>query len=283
MKTREKMTQALALRNLSESTRTVYLKAVKQFVRHFMRPAEEMGKEEVCSYLLHRAEEVSPSTVAREHAAIKFLYEVVLERPEVFAGIPRPKVPSPLPDVLSGSEVVMLFEAVESPMHRTVLMCAYGAGLRLSEACRLRPEDVDSKRMVIKVRNGKGGKDRYVVLAETLLHVLRHYYRNERPHRPWLFPGRYVGRHITPDAVRKCLRNSLRGVPIDKHVTPHILRHSFASHLVEFGSDIRTVQVLLGHASIRSTQLYTHLSSEHLARTKLPIDHLGTKEAVVLG
>lgn len=283
MKPSEKMAQDLELRNLSESTRATYLRAAKRFVAFFMVPPEEMGEAEVRAYMRHRLEEVKPSTAHTELGAIKFLYEVTLDRPEVVARIPWPKVRKPLPDILSGSEVILVLAAVDSLMHRTILMCAYGAGLRISEACSLRHEDIDSKRMLIKVRNAKGGKDRYVMLAQNLLQGLREYFRQERPPRPWLFPGQRAGHHITREAVGAALRKAIKEVPLEKRVTPHVLRHSFATHLLETGADIRTIQVLLGHASIRSTQFYTRVSTAHLARTRSPLDSLGAEAGEVLG
>jgi integrase/recombinase XerD len=151
-KTRDRMTAQLELGNYSKNTRDAYLRIAKNFIKYYRRPAEELGEHEVRTYLLNRLEKVEPATVALDLAALKFLYEVVLDRPEVVARIPSPKVPKHLPDVLSGSEVIKLLDAVASIKHRTILMCAYGAGLRISEACSLRPEDIDSGRMVIKIR-----------------------------------------------------------------------------------------------------------------------------------
>jgi len=282
-KTRDKMIADLRLGNYSDNTRESYLRIAKTFVRHFRRPAEQMGEGEVRAFLLKRLEIVQPATVVVELAALKFLYEVTLNRPDVVARIPYPKVRKPLPDILSGSEVIELLAAVESVKHRTVLMCAYGAGLRVKEACSLHHKDIDSKRMVIRVSNAKGGKDRYVMLADNLLQGRREYFRAERPPRPWLFPGHRAGHHISPDAVRDGLRKAANELKMDKRVTPHGLRHAFATHLLETGTDIRTIQILLGHSSIRSTQLYTRVSKAHVARTRSPLDQLGTEQGKVLG
>ncbi len=282
-KTRERMAADLDLRNLSKRTKESYLKRVRAFVRYFMVPAERLGEAEVRTYLLARKEKVQPSTLGVDIAALRFLYEVTLERPNVVARIPWPKVRKSLPDILSGSEVIQVLAAVKSFKHRTILTTAYGAGFRIREACSLQPADIDSKRMVIKVRNGKGGKDRYVMLAQNLLDSLREYWRVTRPRGQWLFPGQKTGTYITPDAVRNALRESVKKLDLNKRVTPHILRHSFATHLIETGVDIRTVQVLLGHGSIRSTQFYTRISTAHVARTKSPLDRLGTEEGKVLG
>ena len=280
---KERMKQDLELRNYAPNTRRAYLRIAEALVRHFMIDPREMGEREVRTYLLNRSRHLKPSTLAVEVAAIKFLFEVTLDRPEVAVRIPIPKVTRTLPDTLTGSEVVALLAAVESLKHRAILTVTYGAGLRVSEACALKPEDIDSKRMVIKVRNAKGAKDRYVMLAETVLHGLREYYKAERPAKPWLFPGQHTDHHIGVDAVREALRKAVKAVGLNKRVTPHVLRHAFATHLVESGTDIYTVQVLLGHSSIRSTQFYTRLSTAHLARTKSPLDQIGTEQGEVLG
>jgi len=283
MKTRERMASDLALGNYAKRTQEVYLKRARAFVKYYRRPVGELGEHEVRTYLLNRLDAVAPATVAVDWATIKFLYDVTLNRPDVVERIPKPRIPKHLPDVLSGCEVVELLASVESLKHRTILTCAYGAGLRISEACSVRIEDIDSKRMVIKVRNTKGNKDRYVMLAKKLLVGLRTYYRNERPPRPWLFPGAKPHTHITVEAVRNAFRKAAKQIGLTKQATPHVLRHSFATHLLETGVDIRTIQALLGHGSIRSTQLYTRVSTAHVARTKSPIDTLGTEEGDVLG
>ena len=281
--TRDKMIADLVLGNYSNSTRDAYLRIAKAFIKYYRRPADELGEHEVRTYLLNRLETVQPATVSVDQAALKFLYEVTLDRPEVVTRIPWPKVPKHLPDILAGSEVMALLTAIESLKHRTILTAAYGAGLRITEACSLGIDNIDSKRMLIKVRKGKGNKDRYVMLAENLLVWLRTYFKATRPPRPWLFPGEKPGTHIGPGAVRAALRKAVDQVGLTKRVTPQVLRHSFATHLVETGTDIRTVQVLLGHSSIRSTQLYTRVSTAHVARTKSPLDRLGTEEGKVLG
>ena len=283
MKTGERMAADLALCNYAERTQQSYLQRARRFVQHFRRPAEDMGEREVRAYLLYRLARTSPTTVAIDLSAIKFLYRTTLDRPEVVERIPSPRRPKKLPDVLSGTEVVTILSAIESLKHRTILTCAYGAGLRISEACSLRTQDIDSKRMTIKVCKGKGKKDRYVMLAEKLLLGLRTYYAQVRPPEPWLFPGDKPGTHISGGAVRDALRKAGERAGLSRRVVPHMLRHSFATHLLETGVDIRTIQVLLGHSSIRTTQHYVHVSTAHVARTKSPVDVLGTQEAVVLG
>jgi integrase/recombinase XerD len=185
-------------------------------------------------------------------------------------------VPHRKPDILSLSEVERLLDAAMSAslVSAVVLMTAYGGGLRISEACRLRPEDIDSARKLIHVRLGKGGKDRYVMLSERLLEILRGYWVQVRPQGGWLFPGRKAGEPITRTAATMALHETATKAKLRKKVTPHQLRHSFATHLLEAGTDIRVIQVLLGHSSIRSTARYTQVSARHIGRVKSPLDKL---------
>jgi site-specific recombinase XerD len=194
-----------------------------------------------------------------------------------------PRVHRKVPEILSGSEIETFIGTFKSTKHRAIAMTMYGAGIRVSEACRLQIEDVDSDRMVLKIRDGKGGDGRYAKLAERLLAVLREYYRQERPPGPYLFPGQPADKPISPESVRKAIRKVVDACGISKKVTPHVLRHSFATHLLETGTDIRIIQVLLGHRSIRTTQLYAQVSTQQVSRTKSPLDLLGTKKGEVLG
>jgi site-specific recombinase XerD len=203
---------------------------------------------------------------------------VTLRRPEVAADIAYPKVKSALPDILSGTEMVQLLEALQSTMYRALVMTAYGAGLRISEVCRLQTTDIDSRRMLIHVR-GKGGRDRFVPLPERVLFTLRRYWVAMRPTGPELFPGKEPGRGISPDAVRPHLHAAAAKVGLRKRATPHVLRHSFATHLLELGTDIRVIQMLLGHTSIRTTLRYTRVTDKHVARVQSPVDVLGTSKA----
>jgi integrase/recombinase XerD len=223
--------------------------------------------------------------VHRMHvAAIRFLYAITLRRPEVVGWLVWPKTPRSLPVVLSGTEVFAVLEAIKSPKYRAILMCAYGSGLRVSEACALTPADIDSKRMVIHVRDGKRGRDRYVMLGERLLAALRTWWRIERPAREgYLFPGAAAGKHVSPETVRNALKKAAAGAGLEKRTYPHLLRHSFATHLLESGTDIRVIQRLLGHGSIRTTERYTHVSAAHIRRTKSPLDLLGTEAGKPLG
>jgi site-specific recombinase XerD len=276
----------LDLRRYSTTTARKYLQCARNFVRFHMRPAEELGESEVRAFFvdLVQVRRASPSLHKSYVAAVRFLYAVTLKRPEVVHWLPWPKVPRPLPVVLSGTEVLRLLQAVRSVKHRAIFMCAYGSGLRISEACRLAVGDVDSRRMVIHVRNGKRGRDRYVMLGERLLEALRAYWRVERPARDgYLFPGSIEGSHIAVDTVRDTLKIAASVVGIEKRVTPHVLRHSFATHLLESGMDLRVIQELLGHGSIRTTTRYTHVSTALIGRTKSPLDVLDTEAGKPLG
>jgi site-specific recombinase XerD len=278
------MVADLELRRYSPKTIKNYIWCARAFVRFYMRPPEALGEDEVRGFLQHLVRKGVSAAHQKMHvAAIRFLYSHTLGRPEVVHWIPLPRVPRKLPAILSGTEVLALVATVGSPKHRALLMCAYGAGLRVTEVCELKPADIDSKRMLIHVR-GKGGRDRYVGLSERLLVALRIWWCVERPARDsYLFPGAAPGSHITPRAVENAVRRARLAARIDKRITPHSLRHSFATHLLESGTDIRVIQELLGHGSIRTTTRYTHVSQAHVGRTKSPLDLLGTDEAKPLG
>jgi integrase/recombinase XerD len=240
-----------------------------------------MGVEEVRRFLLHLSEErkLSASSQHQHVAALKFLYAVTLDRPEVAVAIPWPKVTQTLPPILSGTEVEQLLEALTSVKYRAIVLTTYGAGLRIVEVCSLHFKDIDSKRHLIHVREGKHGRDRYVMLSSRVLLALRTYWRATQPAGPELFPGRKRGTVISHEAVRNALRAAAARCKLHKRITPHILRHSFATHLLELGTDIRVIQALLGHGSIRSTVRYTRVSQAHVGRTQSPADALGTAEA----
>jgi site-specific recombinase XerD len=274
----------LRLAGYSPSTRKIYLLYARLYTKHFMRPPEKMGEDEVRAYLLHLIEErrVSRQTVRQVRAALTFLYTTTLRRAVEVACLPVMRRRCRLPEVLSGTEVSALLSAVSSPKYRAILMVLYAAGLRISEACRLRPEDIDSKRMVLHVRAGKGGRDRYTMLSARLLRHLREYWRAFRP-REWLFTGHTVAGHASPNTVRKVFKQALTQSGIRKQVTPHVLRHSFATHLLECGTDVTVLQALLGHGSLSATAVYTHISLDHIGRTKSPLDVLDTPAAAVLG
>lgn len=284
-KLRERMEADLRLRNLRPLTQVHYLRAARQLAEFHMRSPEELGEQEVREYLLHLQDEreLKPSSIHVYVAGLKFLFNVTLKRPEVMANFRGPKVPRKAPEVLSGTEVETLFRAIKAVKYRAILMTTYGAGLRIGEACRLETKDIDSRRMLIHVREGKGGDSRYARLSPRLLTVLRGYYKWARPAGPYFFPGIRSDLPITRGSVRNVLNKAVKKCGFHKRVTPRTLRHSYATHLLEIGTDIRIIQVLLGHRSITSTQVYAQVSTRQISRTRSPLDLLGTVEGDVLG
>jgi integrase/recombinase XerD len=233
-----------------------------------------MGEQEIRDFLLHlvRDRKASPATLSMYVNALKFLYNVTLKRPEAVQALAYPKRPKTLPVILSPEEVIRIFGAIRSVKHKAIIATAYAAGLRISEVCALRVSDIDSKRRRIHVRAGKGKKDRYVMLGESLLDLLRQYYRKARPQGAYLFPGYKPQRPICTTAVRQVLRKAVQEAGLTKRVTMHTLRHCFATHLLERGTDIRILQVLLGHSSIRTTLRYTHVTDPLVQNLVSPLD-----------
>ncbi len=273
---RLRMIEDLKLRNLAPRTIQAYIGRVAAFARHFGRSPEDLGRDEVRAYLLHlvREKHVSWSTYNQTVAGLRFLYEVTLGREGVLVRVACPKQPKKLPVVLGLDEVARLFAAVVGLKHRAILMTAYAAGLRISEVVALRVDDIDSQRMVLRVRQGKGRRDRYVMLSPRLLALLREYWKAARP-TDWLFPGDLPGRPLTASTVHRVCVQAARDAGLGKHVTVHTLRHSFATHLLEAGTDIRTIQVLLGHRNLKTTAVYTHVSPVAVEATRSPLDRLG--------
>jgi site-specific recombinase XerD len=282
---REKMKADLELRGFAASTQKEYLRRARSFVAYHGRSPAEMGEQEIREFLLHLVNnrKAGPATHHMYVAAIKFLYTSTIGRPEEVANIPWPKKPQCLPDVMTAEDVKRLLREIKSVKHRAILMTAYGAGLRISEACSLETADIDSKRMMIHVRAGKRSKDRYVMLSERLLEAFRVYWRSSRPKGIYLFPGAIPGRPITPSAVQRVLQQVVARCGFRNRVTAHALRHGFATHLLEAGVDVRVIQRLLGHSSIQTTARYTKVSREHIGRTKSPLDLLIAGPDQVLG
>jgi len=280
---RDRMVQDLKLAGYSPSTQRIYLLYATKFAQHFRRSPEILGEREIRRYFLHLLDErqVSHDTYRQAYSALKFLYTVTLKRPFELPCFPRKRGPRPLPDVLSGTEVRRLFENFRGAKYRMAAMTLYGAGLRVSEACRLRPGDIDSRRMLIHVRLGKGRKDRMVTLSRRLLDSLRVYWRAHRP-EDYLFPGK-VGGHVSTEAVRTAVHGAARDAGLRKRVTPHLLRHSFATHLLETGTDIAVIQALLGHNQVQTTTHYTKISAGLISRVRIPLDLLEKPEGRVLG
>jgi integrase/recombinase XerD len=272
---RRRMTEDLILRNRSPKTIRLYVNRVADFAKHFHTSPEHLGPEHVRSYLLHLVRERQASCYVQKQArlAIKFLYRVTLGRDWVVEKVACPVAPKKLPVVLSQGEMARFLDALQNPKHRALLMTAYAGGLRLSEVAHLRVEDIDAARMVIHVRQGKGHKDRDVMLSPRLLAVLRQYWATYRP-RPYLFPGRQPDRPVSVRTVQMVCERALTASGLSKHVHMHTLRHSFATHLLESGTDLRTIQVLLGHHSFSTTARYLHVTTAALRSTRSPFDGL---------
>ena len=273
----KRLTEEFVLRSTPLNTRLTYQRCIDRFERHFAASAATLGRAEVRLFLLHLVEheKLSPITHNVYAAALCFLYTHVLGRPRVVQNLPRRKGTRTLPAVLTPAEVGRLF-GVLRPTHRAVLMLAYGAGLRISEACQLQIADIDSKAGVVHIHAAKGNRDRDVMLSPRLLAELRSYWRRRRPPGPELFPGRAgAGTTLTRAAVSMALKKSLAAAGlVGRRITPHTMRHSFATHLLEQGTDLRTLQVLLGHASMATTTRYVHVATARLASTHSPLDRL---------
>jgi integrase/recombinase XerD len=273
------MLEELERRNYSPSTARCYLHAVQQFAEHFHRAPDQLGSDHIREYQLHllRERKLSPKTVAQRTAALRFFYLKTLKRKYMLEHLPFPKLPEKLPTVLSREEVSRLLAASANRMHRTMLMTLYATGVRRAELCQLKTSDIDSQRMVVHIRKGKGGHDRDVPLSSVLLAALRAYWRWMKP-KTYLFPGLVDGWRadvpITDKMVWFACQRAARAAGIEKHITPHTLRHSYATHLLEAGADLRTIQVLLGHASLDHTTIYLHLSRRHLDAVPNPLDTL---------
>jgi site-specific recombinase XerD len=272
---RQQMIDALELRGCSPKTVKIYVDCIARFARHFKTSPEKLGTEEVRSYLLYLVHErkVAWGTYKQALAALRFLYRWVLKRGEVVQDIRAPRPERRLPVVLSFDEVHRFFAAITSFKHRTLLMFAYAAGLRVAEASRVRVADIDSQRMVIRVVQGKRKKDRYTVLSPLLLEMLRHYWWAARP-KDYLFPSRGTTGHVTNSTVQRACLEAQQIAGLSKEITPHTLRHSFATHLLEAGTDLRVIQELLGHASPRTTAIYTHVSTRLISQVKSPLELL---------
>lgn len=271
---RRRMSEDMTVRNLSPATQRSYLHAVAKFSRYFGRSPDRLGLEDVRAFQVHLVSTgISWAALNQTVCALRFFYGVTLGQGEIPERIPYARKPRKLPVVLSADEVVRFLEAVPSLKSRAALTTAYAAGLRASEAARLKVGDIDSRRMVIRVEHGKGGKDRYVMLSEQLLGILRTYWRLSRPGH-WLFPGRDANKPIDVQVLSAACRSARIAAGLDKRVTVHTLRHSFATHLLENGTDIRIIQVLLGHANLSSTARYTRVSTGLIRRTTSPLDRL---------
>jgi integrase/recombinase XerD len=273
---RQRMIEDMQVRNLSQNTQVSYLQQVSLFARHFAKSPHLLGPEDIRTYQIYLTNErkMAPSSIHLAVGALRFLYKVTLKKQWTFAEIiPLPKKPKKLPIVLSPEEVVHFLACVASRKHRVILTICYAAGLRISEAVNLKPTAIDSRRMVVRIENGKNQKDRYVMLSPTLLQILRGYWREERP-KVWLFPGGHPGQPIRRSAVETACQEAHRLAGLSKPVTPHSLRHAFAVHLLESGTDVRTIQLLLGHSSLGTTARYLRIATSKVCSTSSPLDLL---------
>ena len=271
---RRRMIDDMMIRNLSPATQQSYLYAVAKFSRHFRRSPDRLGFEDVRAYQLHLiAQQRSWSHLNQTVCALRFFYSVTLGRTDAVAHIVAAREPQKLPVVLSADEIVRFLGAIPGLRNRAALTTAYGAGLRVGEVARLETAAIDSSRMLIRIEQGKGGKDRYVMLSPQLLRILRAYWRLAHPGR-WLFPGREAGEPVSVGTLQEACRVAARRAELSKPVTVHTLRHSFATHLLEAGTDIRIIQVLLGHARLSTTARYTQVATNLIADTTSPLDRL---------
>jgi integrase/recombinase XerD len=273
------MLEELQRRNFSPTTIRSYLYAVERFARHFKCRPDRLNHTHLRSYqaYLLRTGQLQPKTVRLHVSALRFFFVKTLRRRYLLDDTPYPKAPQRLPSILSVQEMARLIEAADGLYHRTMLMVLYSTGMRSTELLQLHVADIDSRRMLIHIRYGKGGRDRYVPLSPTLLETLRVYYRWMRP-KTWLFPGTVHNWRADKPITKRVLWNAVvlaaERADLRKRVSPHLIRHSYATHLLESGADLRTIQLLLGHVNIRHTALYLHLSQKHLQAVANPLDAL---------
>jgi site-specific recombinase XerD len=275
------MLEELERRNYAPSTIRAYIRTVEHFARHFHCAPDRLGPEHIRQYqaAMFRTWKLAPNTVTQRLAALRFLYIQVLKRGWSVAETPYPKKVLHLPEILSQQEVARLIDATETLFQRILVMTLYATGARRAEVARLKVSDIDSQRMVIHIRGGKGRKDRDVMLSPALLEELRTYWRGlRRKPTVWLFPGNKwhtSNRPVTTKVLwTACQQAALRAGLEHKHIHPHTLRHCFATHLLEAGADLRTIQILLGHRDLEETTIYLHLSRKHLSATGSPLDML---------
>jgi integrase/recombinase XerD len=276
---RQMMLEELQRRNYSSETIRAYINAVKQYAQYFDCAPDKLGPEHIRKYQLHLMKErnLAAHTIKAQSSALRFLYLRTLRRPHMLEHIPIPKTPVKLPKILSREEIARLIDGSSNLMHRAILMTVYSTGMRRSEVCSLQVSDIDSACNVIHIRNGKGGRDRDVPLSSKLLETLREYWRWMKP-KTWLFPGYEdgwrAGVPISDKAIWCACKQAAKNAGIEKRVTPHLLRHSYATHLLEAGADLRTIQLLLGHVELKHTVIYLHLSQRHLQAVANPMDEL---------
>ena len=271
---RRRMIEDMTIRNLSRSTQQSYIYAVAKFSRHFNCPPDQLGMEDIRAYQLHLVDrKYSWSHINQVACALRFFYGITLCQKEAFERIVAGKEPEKLPPILNHEEIVRFLEAVAGLRNRVALTTAYAAGLRIGEVVRLKIGSIDSERMLLHIEGGKGGRDRYAMLSPRLLKILRAYWKRARP-SSWLFPGQEPGDHVSLGALQSACRAARQRARIGKRVTAHSLRHSFATHLLESGTDIRIIQVLLGHSHLETTARYAQVATGLIAATPSPFDQL---------
>ena len=276
---RKLMLEELQRRNYSQNTVETYTFILKEFTQYFHRAPDQLGPEHIRQYQVHlfRERKLSSNSVRPRVAALRFFFCKTLKRPYPIEEVPYPKAPRRLPTILTQDEAVRLIDAASNLFHRAMLMTVYSTGMRRAEMCQLKVEDIDSERMLIHIRQGKGRRDRDVPLSPKLLETLRQYWLWMRP-KTYLFPGTVNGsradKPITAKMLWEACREAAQRAGITKAVRPHLLRHSFATHLLEGGADLPTLQALLGHADLKPTSIYLHLSERHLKAAGTPLDNV---------
>ena len=279
---RQRMIEDMQIRNLALNTQQTYLSQISAFAKCFDQSPGNLGPDEIREYQIYliNTKKLSPSSMCITVSALRFLYQVTLKKSWSFDEIPAPKKHQKLPVVLSLEEVHHFLDSVSNLKQLAIFSTLYATGLRVSEACNLKVTDIDSKRMNIRVNQGKGNKDRYSLLSPRLLNILRHYWQEQRP-KEWLFPSPIPNQCLSRSAVALACRKILKRSGIKKIVTPHSLRHAFAVHLLESGTELRTIQLLLGHRSISTTSIYLKLSVSSICATTSPIDLLYCPKLII--
>lgn len=270
--------EELVRRNYSDSTRECYIRTINEFALYFDCPPDKLGLEHIRNYQAHLFSDrkLSPNTVNQRLAALRFFFVKTLHRPWNTAETPYPKRVISLPKIMSPEEVGLLIESAILPFHRVILMTLYATGVRRAELANLRVSDIDSKRMVVRIQGGKGLKDREVMLSKVLIEALREHWLRYQP-KEWLFPGgnnHTYSKPITTKVAWQACRQAAKRCGLEKKVHPHVLRHCFATHLLDDGTDLRTIQLLLGHSSLEQTARYLHVSKRHLSAAVSPLDGL---------
>lgn len=275
----QRMVEDMQVRNFAESTIDSYTWHVDKFCQYFGKPADQLGPEEIRSFQLYLVNEKKASWSSFNQAVcgLRFLYQVTFARPWSVQHIPYGKRPKKLPMVLSDQEAAKLIECVENPKHRAVLLTCYAVGLRLSEATHLKVADIDGQRQQIRITEGKGRKDRIVPASPRLLQELREYWKQYKPNN-YLFPGKTSDVPLSPATIQKACKMAAAFAGITKVISPHVLRHSFATGMLEAGVDVLTISKLLGHSSFITTMVYLHVRRQHFDRSPSPIDWLPTRQ-----